>query len=180
MLFPIVFLLMQHLVFEQQIVPASGKMFRFARKILGNEEDAKDVVQDGLLRIWDQRKRLSQIDNPEAWGMQIIKNLCLDRLKAGLIRQKAAQQLGQQGSTPYPTPYQQAETKSEIARLAGIIQELPERFRMIIHLREVEAYSYKEIASIMALSMAEVKVNLFRARQMLKKKLTENTPYGLS
>lgn len=171
---------MQHPVYEQQIVPASGKMFRFARKILGDSEEAKDVVQDGLLRIWAQRDKLSKVDNPEAWGMQVIKNLCLDRLKAGVIRKKVASQLGKQEHTSYPTPYQQVEAKSEMARVAGMIEALPERFRMIIHLREVEEYSYKEIASIMELSMAEVKVNLFRARQELKKKLTENITYGLS
>jgi RNA polymerase sigma-70 factor (ECF subfamily) len=171
---------MQHPVYEQQIVPASGKMFRFARKILGDSEEAKDVVQDGLLRMWAQRERLSEVDNPEAWGMQVIKNLCLDRLKAGVIRQKVTRQLGKQEHTSYPTPYQQVEAKSEMARVAGVIDTLPERFRMIIHLREVEEYSYKEIASIMEWSMAEVKVNLFRARQELKKKLTENTTYGLS
>jgi RNA polymerase sigma-70 factor (ECF subfamily) len=171
---------MQHPVFEQQILPASGKMFRFARKILGDSEDAKDVVQDGLLRIWDQRVKLSEIENPEAWGMQVIKNLCLDRLKGNVIRQKAANRLKQQPHLLYPTPYQQVETKSEMARLAALIEALPERYRMIIHLREVEEYSYKEIASIMEWTMAEVKVNLFRARQLLKKKLTENTTYGLS
>lgn len=171
---------MHPLIFEQRIIPQRDKMFRFALRILGNTEDARDLVQDALLKIWSQHAHLSEIQNAEAWCMQVVKNLCLDRLKAVKVRVEATKNIQKENETGYPTPYQETERKDSMEKVRKLISDLPEKFRMIIHLRDMEEFSYKEIAEIMELSMEEVKVNLFRARKMLKDKLIKNHEYGLS
>ncbi|HEX5554797.1 MAG TPA: sigma-70 family RNA polymerase sigma factor [Chitinophagaceae bacterium] len=171
---------MHHGIYEQQVVSARDKMFRFALRLLKNTEDARDVVQDALVRIWDQREKLEGVENPEAWCMQVTKNLCLDRFKAGKRRSAAAQNIQPGESSIDPTPYEQVERKDRMERIRKMIDALPDKFRMIIHLRDVEGFSYKEISVIMELSMDEVKVNLFRARKALKDNLTKNKVYGIS
>lgn len=170
---------MHPLVFEQQVFPQRDKMFRFALRMLGNVEDAKDLVQDAMLKIWNQKTTWNEVQNAEAWCLQIIKNLCLDRLKAGKIRLDARRNLVED-KEEYATPYQQMEKKDNLERVRNLINNLPEKFRMTIHLRDVEGFSYKEISEILECSMDEVKINLFRARKMLKDYLIKNHEYGLS
>lgn len=172
---------MQQWVFEQQVLTRRDKMFRFALRLIGNPEDARDIVQDAFLKIWNQQKQPHEVENMEAWCMRIVKNLCLDSLKAGKVRKEAIKSIQRNQSIEYTVnPYQQAEKEDTMKRIKQLIDELPEKFRMIVHLRDIEEFSYKEIMEIMELSMDEVKVNLFRARKMLKDKLIKNHEYGLS
>lgn len=155
-------------------------MFRFACSPLGNEEDARDAVQDALMKIWSRRERLGDIHNPEAWCMQITKNLCLDRYKALKVRTGHIHAVKASQEAQVKTPYDQMESKDNVEKVKKIMEELPGKFKMIIHLREVEGYAYKEIAVILGLSMEEVKTGLFRARKLLKDNLIKNKVYGLS
>lgn len=172
---------MHHWIFDQHVLPAKDKMFRFALRLLENSEDARDVVQDVLLRIWKDRERLKEVKNPEAWCMQITKNHCLDQLKAGRIKRKSVQRMMEmEDGMEQQTPYKRAEQRDEMKMVGKVISELPEKFRMVIQLREVEGFTYQEISEILKWSMDEVKVNLFRARKKLKETLTKNKTYGLS
>lgn len=167
-------------VFERYVLPVKDKMFRFAYRMLGNSEDARDIVQDALLKIWNQKDQLEEIRNPEAWSMQVVKNLCLDRHKMKKIRINSLADINVIPTSDPLTPYQKTEQKDNIQKVRAVIEALPEKFKMIIHLREIEEYSYKEIAEILELSMDEVKINLYRARQLLKDQLIKNKIYGLS
>jgi RNA polymerase sigma-70 factor (ECF subfamily) len=60
-----------------------------------------------------------------------------------------------------------------------LIASLPEKQRQVIHLRDIEGYSYNEICEILELDMNQVKVNLFRARNAVREKLTKMNAYGL-
>ena len=154
-------------------------MFRFACRMLGNSEDARDTVQDALLKIWGQKEHLKNIKNPEAWCMQIIKNLCLDRHKSKKVRTEAAKDIKEIQNGNAVTPYQYAERRDNMDKVKKAIDGLPEKFRMVIHLREVEEFSYKEISEVLNWSVDEVKINLFRARKLLKDQFVKNKLYGL-
>lgn len=171
---------MHHPIFERYVLPAKDKMFRFACRMLGNPDDARDTVQDALLKIWNQKEQLNQINNPEAWCMQVTRNLCLDRFKSQKIRKNAAHDIKASQQDKVRTPYEDMERKDNVEKVRKLIDNLPEKFRMIIHLREVEGYAYKEIAEALEMSMEEVKVGLFRARKLLKENFVKNKAYGLS
>ena len=64
-------------------------------------------------------------------------------------------------------------------RINQLIASLPEKQRQVIHLRDVEGYSYNEICEILELDMNQVKVNLFRARNAVREKLMKINAYGL-
>ena len=67
--------------FQNQVFPVKNKLFRFAFRLLGSSEEAKDVVQEVFIKVWNGREQLAEIENVEAWCMRITKNLSLDRLR---------------------------------------------------------------------------------------------------
>jgi RNA polymerase sigma-70 factor (ECF subfamily) len=68
-------------------MPVKPKLLRFAYRLLGNEEDAKDIIQDALLKVWHHKERMHELQNLEAWCMRITRNLALDRIKSKKFRQ---------------------------------------------------------------------------------------------
>lgn len=112
--------------------------------------------------------------------MRVIRNLCLDRFKAEKVRIEAARYLRTHASSEELTPQGVMEQKELIRQLAGLWERLPEKQRMMLHLRDVEGFTYKEIAEILHVTMADVKVGIFRARATLREYLAKQHAYGLS
>ena len=67
--------------FEQNILPASQRMYRYALSILKDTDSAHDVVQECLVKIWNKRAVLNEVENKEAWAMRITRNQCFDWVK---------------------------------------------------------------------------------------------------
>lgn len=171
---------MHQQIFQQQVLPVRDKLFRLSFRLLGNTEDAKDVVQEVMLRVWHHRKQMEEYKSIEAWCMQIAKNLCLDKLKSREVRQKSRPQpMGQEPADDGSTPLQYTERQQQRLQLRALMDRLPAKQQMTLHLRDIEGFSYKEIAEITAMSMEEVKVNLFRGRKALKELLLKIHSYGL-
>ena len=78
-----------------------------------------------------------------------------------------------------PNPYEQLTQNDRVELVKRLINELPERQRSVMQLRDVEGKSYKEISIILNMSEEQVKINIFRARQRIKQKYSELENYGL-
>jgi RNA polymerase sigma-70 factor (ECF subfamily) len=165
--------------FQNRVLPAKNKLFRFALKFLGNEEEAKDVVQEVFIRVWNGRDQMDQVQNWEAWCMRITRNLSLDRIRT--ITRKQTQPIEESFNVRNEglTPHESTEADESMKQISEMISTLPEKQRQIIHLRDVEGYSYNEICEILELDMSQVKVNLFRARNAVREKLMKINAYGL-
>jgi RNA polymerase sigma factor (sigma-70 family) len=165
--------------FQNRVLPAKNKLFRFALRLLGNDDEAKDVVQEVLIKVWNGREQMDQIQNMEAWCMRITKNLSLDRLRA--IQRKGTQSLENSFDVHHAdaTPDVKTELGESMQHVNQLIAALPEKQRQVIHLRDVEGYTYNEICEILELDMNQVKVNLFRARNAVREKLLKISAYGL-
>lgn len=165
--------------FQNRVIPVKNKLFRFALRLLGNEEEAKDVVQEVFIRVWNGRDQMNQVQNWEAWCMRITKNLSLDHIRSSNRKNTHPMtegfDVGQSGLTPHET----TEMHESMTQINELMASLPEKQRQIMHLRDVEGYSYNEICEIMELDMNQVKVNLFRARNAVREKLTKINAYGL-
>jgi len=166
-------------VFQNRVLPVKNKLFRFALRMLGNEDEAKDVLQEVFIRLWNGREQLAGIQNMEAWSMRITKNLSLDRLRTLQRRGTYAIEKGVNVKHTDVTPDVKTELVESMENVSQLIAALPEKQRMIIHLRDVEGYSYNEICDILELDMNQVKVNLFRARNAVREKLMKINAYGL-
>jgi RNA polymerase sigma factor (sigma-70 family) len=165
--------------FQNRVLPAKNKLFRFALRFLGNEEEAKDVVQEVFIKVWNGREQMDQVQNWEAWCMRITKNLSLDRIRSMTRKQTHPMEESFDLRQEALTPHESTEIQESMQRITMLIAALPEKQRQVIHLRDVEGYSYNEICEILELDMNQVKVNLFRARNAVREKLTKINAYGL-
>lgn len=165
--------------FQNRVLPAKNKLFRFALRFLGNEEEAKDVVQEVFIRVWNGREQMNEVQNWEAWCMRITKNLSLDRIRTLARKQTHPLETGYDVRQETLSPHESTEIQESMNRVNQFIAALPEKQRQVIHLRDVEGYSYNEICEILELDMNQVKVNLFRARNAVREKLMKINAYGL-
>lgn len=165
--------------FQNRVLPAKNKLYRFALRFLGSEEEAKDVVQEVFIRVWNGREQMAEVQNWEAWCMRITKNLSLDRIRANTRRQ--TQPIEETFDVRYEalTPHETTEQNESMQRITQLMTALPDKQRQVMHLRDVEGYSYNEICEILELDMNQVKVNLFRARNAVREKLMKMNAYGL-
>lgn len=161
---------MQNESIIQNILPIKDKLYRYALKILRNVDDAEDVVQEVMIKLWKKRDDISHIDNKEAWCMTVTRNLSIDKIRK---RRDTSQDITEYHfiSDRAPTPDIITEDKESLSIVMKVLNELPENQREIIHLRDVEGYTYKEIANLTTYTEDQVKVNLFRARQKLRARL---------
>jgi RNA polymerase sigma factor, sigma-70 family len=166
-------------MFETQVLPTKNKLFRFAFRLLGSSEEAKDVVQEVMIKVWNGREQMAEIQNMEAWCMRITKNLSLDRLRMKQRRATGPLEDGMEIRQEGLTPHERTEVHENMNRINQFISALPEKQRQVIHLRDIEGYSYNEICDILELDMNQVKVNLFRARNAVREKLVKINAYGL-
>jgi RNA polymerase sigma factor (sigma-70 family) len=165
--------------FENRVLPAKNKLFRFAFRMLGSSEEAKDVVQEVMIKVWNGREQMAEVQNMEAWCMRITKNLSLDKLRS---RQRRATDSIEEGFEVWQealSPHENTELNESMLRINQLIAALPEKQRQVIHLRDIEGYSYNEICEMLELDMSQVKVSLFRARNTVREKLVKMNAYGL-
>ena len=172
---------MKKISFQNDILPLKNELFRLALRVTLNPAEAEDVVQDTMIKVWNRREQWDEIESIEAFCLTICRNLSLDRMRK-LENQNQSLEEGEHDSPDHSyssNPEEQAMQRDRVELIRRLISELPEKQRSAMHLREFEGKSYKEIASIMAISEEQVKVNIFRARQAIRQKYIESEKYGL-
>ena len=159
-------------------MPLKDKLFRLALRITFDRAEAEDVVQDTMIRVWNKREEWTQFGSIEAYCLTVAKNLAIDR-----SQKKEAQNVEltpeMEEESEISGPYDQLVNNERMSIIHRLINELPEKQRLIMQLRDIEGESYKEIAKILNLTGEQVKVNLFRARQKVKQRYLEIDEYGL-
>jgi RNA polymerase sigma-70 factor (ECF subfamily) len=152
--------------FNIQVVPLKDKLFRFARRILENTEEAEDIVQDVFIRLWNHRDRLDEYRSVEALAMMTTKNLCLDKIK---IKRYPVENLDDHRRFLENIPADHAPDYSEeIYRVKQAMKKLPRPQQMIVQLRDIEGYDFETIADIVEMTENAVRVNLSRARKRIR------------
>lgn len=169
---------MHEISFRNDILPLKDKIFRLALRITLDRAEAEDIVQDTLIRVWNKRDEWGNVDSAEAYCLTIARNLAIDRSQKMEARNVELTSETQEMPDAL-TPEKELERDEQLRLVHRLINGLPEKQRTIIQLRDIEGKSYKEIADILEISEEQVKVNLFRARQHIKSKMTEINNYGL-
>ena len=164
--------------FKSEIIPYKNKLYRFAYRIVGNGTEAEDIVQEVMIKLWNQRGKLHQYNSIEAWCIQMTKNLSIDKTrskhyKVGIIPE------GFDISSNQNNPHKVAETRDTVQRIKNIMNTLPTKQREVMQMRDIEGLSYKEIEEQLKIPMNQVKVYLFRARKFIKSQLINSDSYGL-
>ena len=164
--------------FTSRVLSSQHKLYRFALRMLGSVQEAEDVVQEVLAQMWDQRQMLPTLKNAEAWCMRIVKNRSLDKLKAR--HNQPHMQVEDISLTDIESnPSQRAEYQDTMDRVQVLLDTLPQNQKIVIQLRDIEGYSYQEIAEITELPLSQIKINLFRARKFLRKQLIQQETFEI-
>ena len=143
----------------------AGPALRLARRILGNETAAEDVVQDALLRVWINAPRWRPEAAFRTWLYRIVINLCLNaKRRAPNLPLDAAEQV----ADARPSPDEQLRLDERDKQLAAAIDALPERQRAAIVLTYQEGLSNAEVAEVLDTSVSSVETLLVRARRTLR------------
>ena len=158
--------------FAQVIEGYEKLIFNIAYRYMGNREDAEDVAQEAIIKIFSH---LYTID-PEgggkgfkAWTAKITVNTAIDELRRRK-RKYAAETVPEDAELPANTPTPEEETlqRERMRALQAALQRLPDQMRMIIILRDMQGFTYEEMAQVMGCKMGTVKSRLARARSALR------------
>ena len=163
--------------FLEIVMPFKDKLYRLAKRLLISSEEAEDATQEILMKLWSAKKKIASYRNVEAFAMTMTKNFCLDRLKS---KQAGNLKLVHSNFTDGNSSLQkQVEVRDSLGWVQRIMDELPEQQRMVLQLRDVEAYDYEEIEKLMDMKSTAVRVTLSRARKAVREKLLEKHRYGI-
>lgn len=117
-----------------------------------------------------------EIDNVEAFAVTTCRNLCLDLIERQQHHDITFDPAQHESLSSDPTPDEQMEADEKYESISRLIDQLPEKQRTAIQLRDIEGHSYRDIAQIMNISESDVKVNIHRARQTIKNILKPLNP----
>ncbi len=146
----------------------AGKLFALCLKYSKTREEAEDNLQDAFLTIFKKIDQYKSKGSFEGWMKRIVINTALQT-----YRQKSILNLVEEN---YPEEVEIEINEEDISLefLLKIIQELPERYRMVFNLYVLDNYSHKEISSLLGIAEGTSKSNLSRARLILKEKVELN------
>ncbi|MCA9953966.1 MAG: sigma-70 family RNA polymerase sigma factor [Anaerolineales bacterium] len=159
----------------------SDKLYRLSLSLLKDETAAEGVVQDAFLRLIERLDQFEGRSSLGTWLYRVAYNLSIDRLRQRKPELTLEDEAGD-GRLPLPIHIvdwtqwpEQLLTDAEItAELDKAIAALPEKFRVVFVLREVEGLSTEETAQITGLTLSATKVRLHRARLFLREQLTQS------
>ena len=157
--------------FEEIVLPHLDAAYRLARWLIGNEHDAEDAVQEASLRAIRYFRTFSG-SNGRAWFLRIVRNICYGwngtkvQLPTDVFDEE--QHSGARATTDPETELLHA---ADVAMIEHALSELPERFRELLVLRELEGLSYQELADVLGIPIGTVMSGLSRARQAFRRVL---------
>jgi RNA polymerase sigma-70 factor (ECF subfamily) len=158
----------ENALFEQTILPHLDAAFNLARWLVRNEPDARDLVQESCLRAFKSFARFRGGD-ARCWLLTIVRNAAYTALrKRGTHEQVLDSEVLDSIADPAPNAEQILERAGNIEAVRAAIAQLPNDFREVIVLREMENFSYKEIADTVGVPVGTVMSRLARARRALQ------------
>ena len=163
--------------FEAAVERHQRKIYTFARYYLGNSEEADDITQEVLIRLWRHRRNVDE-ERLGAWLLRVTRNACFDLLRkrrsaAKVFSQEPEENTADTAPAPEPGPQEQAEASYFQGHLRDALERLGEPYRSVVILREIQGLKYQEISDTLEMPLNSVRVNLHRGRRKLREQLRE-------
>ncbi len=167
--------------FEKLVARYERRIFRLARRITQNREDAEDVIQHAFLKSFEHLARFRENSRFYAWLVRITVNQAITTLRRRRPNHVSLDDpieteedlLPREVEDWGPTPEERYGQTELEGILSDVIGELDPRLRIVFQLRDVEGFSINETAELLGLSAAAVKTRLFRARLKLREGLNK-------
>lgn len=162
---------------EEVVARYQRRVFTFARYFLGHREEAEDVTQEVLVRLWRHAEGLDA-ERLGSWLLKVTRNACYDRLRqrrsaAAVVAPDLDAEVAEAAVSDDPDPAAQAEAAEFRRQLLAALGRLDEPYRSVLILREIQDLQYQEISDALEMPLNTVRVNIHRGRQRLRELLKE-------
>ncbi len=160
--------------YRRVVLAHKDRVFSYAAYLLGDSEEARDVAQESLLRLWQHHRSIEEVGAARAWLLRTAHRLCLDR-----IRVRSSRSVGGPDSLldlpgeANAEPEHAASSRELSQALLRALESLGARDRAVLLMREVEGMSYQELAMALEVPLGTLKAVLHRARERLRQRLLE-------
>jgi RNA polymerase sigma-70 factor (ECF subfamily) len=166
--------------FEELMRRKTGRLLAAAYRIVGDREEAKDLVQLVFLRVWEKSRRFNGSFSVDTWLYRITTNLAIDTLRARQVRTRHAEpvrhHLLRVVAGQRPGDFERLLGREVLSIVRDLASGLSRRQRQAFLLREVEGLSSQEVAKVLGCAESTVRNHLFTARKYLRRELLERFP----
>ncbi|WP_130733308.1 RNA polymerase sigma factor [Flavobacterium sp. J27] len=159
--------------FEQIYRLLSPKIFAVSLKYSRNYEEAQDNLQEGFLLIYEKINQFQFKGSFEGWAKRVVINYILQQYRNQGVFEIISENI------PDNSEVEVDEESVSLDFLTKIIQELPDRYRLVFNLYVMDGFSHKEIAEMLTINIGTSKSNLARAKAILKDKIEANTTISI-
>lgn len=158
--------------FRRWVDEYQDQAWTLARYLLKDPAEAEDACQEAFVKLWRHRDRIDPA-RVRPWLMSVTRNGCLDRIRR---RRHSEEFEDWRAPSGRAGPMEELQAGETGRRLSESIRGLGEPYRSLVILRDIQQHSYDEVAAVLELSLAQVKVYLHRARKQLREQLAELKP----
>jgi RNA polymerase sigma factor (sigma-70 family) len=161
--------------FEEAARRHQGRVYTFAHYLLGNREEAEDMTQEVLLRLWRHGRELTD-DAVRPWLLCVTRNACYDLLRRRRIPAHAPASLEAlpfEAAGDRPDPESRAAAAGLAHRVRAELDRLDEPYKSVLILREIQELEYQEISDVLGIPLNTVRVHIHRGRRRLREQLKE-------
>jgi len=161
--------------FKNSVLPYSGKLYPLLGRILANDEEIRDALQEIMLKLWNKRDKLEELKCLEAYIITVAKNYCID-----LKKKKKPSYVDGTSSILFLNIEDRGldpDIKEKYELVQQAIAGLPDKYQTILQLRDIDGFSFKEIKEMMNLEVANIRVILSRARRKVKEEVEKIMDY---
>lgn len=147
----------------------ASKMMGVCMRYASNRESAEDFLQDGFIRVFDNIEKFRFEGSFEGWMRRVIVNMIIESFRKKKIETELTDEFPdkeEEGSGDFPE-----NQVPSLGDLLALVQQLPERYRMVFNLYVLEERTHEQIAEELGISVGTSKSNLSRARKWLQERL---------
>ena len=156
--------------------PLKPRLFGFAYRMLREREDARDALQEVLIKLWNNRNKLEMSGNIKTYSFTVMYRECIDRLrKRNRFRLVTGYDLVEAGSHDVAGDFENSDLVRQIREAVAL---LPEKQRVILELRDFQDFDYEEIAKTLNMTVNAVRVSVARSRAAISEKMKQEISYG--
>ena len=155
--------------FKNKVIPFSRKLYPMIKRILKDEEETRDALQDLMLKLWNKRHDLDKCENTRAYVITVGRNYSFDLLKKKrplvMGEKEEYRLLNIEAGDINP------EIKEKYEYVHKVIENLPEKYREVIQYRDIDGFSFDEIKELTGFEVTYIRVILSRARMKVKQEV---------
>lgn len=154
--------------FNDLVRQLNRNLYGYAFRILRNQEEAEDAVQEVFIKLWNLGNKIDSYNSIAALATTMIKNFCIDQVRKRKHVIEEDYEHSDFQCMDDGTPYKLMENRESEEIIFNIIEQLPDIYKVAIRMREIEGLSYDEIADKTRQNINTLRVNLSRARKMIR------------